>query len=99
MLKCIILLEPEMFLLSIVPNDFRKEIKHIIIHVTTAARIMYPQMWKNMETPTVEMLVQKIYEIVEMDVLTERIRNGEIDRIRNIWGLFYKWLDEYYYYS
>lgn len=49
-------------------------------------------MGKKLEIPTVEMLIQKICEMVEIDTLTERMKNGNIDRIKNIWKVFYMWL-------
>lgn len=84
MLKCIIPLEPELFLLNIIPSIFSKAHRHVIIRINTAARLVYAQMWKNIEITTVDVLVWKIYEIVERDMLTERMRNSDIDRIKNI---------------
>lgn len=49
---------------------------------------------ENKAVPNVKMLIGKIYEIVEMDILIERIKDGKIDRIKNIWKLCYDWLDE-----
>lgn len=51
------------------------------------------QMWKREEISTVGMLKQTIYELVEMDMLTERLRQGNIDKIERIWKVFYTWLD------
>lgn len=47
---------------------------------------------KNVEIPTTEMLIEKIFEVVEMDVF-ERMEEGDVDRIENIWKVFYSWLD------
>lgn len=50
-------------------------------------------MWKSVEIPNVGMLIQKILDVVEMDVLTERLGKGDVNRIKQIWEIFYEWLD------
>lgn len=44
MLKCVIPLDPVVFLLNIFPKALSKEMKHIIININTAARLLYTQM-------------------------------------------------------
>lgn len=34
--------------------------------------------------------------IVEMDILTERLREGDIDKTKDLWEIFYELLDGYY---
>lgn len=65
-----------------------------MLYVIIAARLVYARMWKNPEIPSVEMWIEKLYEIVEMDVLTERLRDGEMERIQKLWNPLYEWLDE-----
>lgn len=52
-------LEPELFLLSIIPTEDSRDLSYVLIHITTAARMISAQMWKNSETPVTEMLVKK----------------------------------------
>lgn len=49
-----------------------KNNRHVLILVNTAARLLFAQMWKNVEMPKLEVLIGKIYEMVEMDMLTEK---------------------------
>lgn len=44
----------------------------------TAAILLYAHLWKNEEVPKLEMLIEKIYEVVEMDMLSERIKEGNL---------------------
>lgn len=68
-LKCSILLEPEIFL-SIIPTEYSKDMRYVLLHIMTAARIIYAQMWKNLEIAVTDMLVKKIFEIVLIDDLS-----------------------------
>lgn len=49
-----------------------KAIRHVIIPINMAARLIYAQRWKLGTGPTKAMLRDKIFELVEMNILTER---------------------------
>lgn len=42
-------------------------------------------MWKNKDIPDEDKLKDKIYEAAEMDVLSERLRDGNLEKISNYW--------------
>lgn len=68
----------------------------MIIHVNTAARLLYPQMWKNEHCLNLEMLIEKIDEVAEMDTLSERMKEGNLQKIKAYWEPFYRWITFYY---
>lgn len=71
-------LSPKIFLLNIMPNrntKLTKQQEYICHHITTAARIVYATKWKNKEIPTELDLLAKILEIIEMDVLTDKLQD------------------------
>lgn len=43
------------------------KMKHIFVHIVTAARIIYTQNWKSEDVPAKEQLMAKIYEIAEIE--------------------------------
>lgn len=56
------------------------------------ARLLNAQMWKCLDVPTEDKLRDKIYEAVEMDVLTEQMREKGIYMIQNYWKAFSEWI-------
>lgn len=46
-------------------------------------------MWKCIETSNLDKIIEK-YETVEMNMLTERLREGSIEKC---WKSFYDWVD------
>lgn len=61
--------------------------------LSTAARLLFGQKWKFKDVPNMDDLIDKIYKLAEMDILTERLGDGNIDKIENYWKPFYKWID------
>lgn len=55
-------------------------------------RILYAQYWKKPEIPSTPELINKLYKLAEMDLLTDILR-GQI-RMKVIWSPFYKWLSK-----
>lgn len=72
------------------PLQFQMPISRRIIPIL--ARWLYAQMWKCVDVPKEDTLKDKIYEVVEMDVLTGRMREGNLDKIQNYWKPFYVWI-------
>uniref|UniRef100_A0A2D4KBR9 Reverse transcriptase zinc-binding domain-containing protein n=1 Tax=Micrurus paraensis TaxID=1970185 RepID=A0A2D4KBR9_9SAUR len=62
--------KPKLFLLGIIKGKLSKQIQYIILHIITAARVVFPQSWKLENIASEEMLIQKILECAEMDKLT-----------------------------
>uniref|UniRef100_A0A2D4IQL6 Reverse transcriptase zinc-binding domain-containing protein n=1 Tax=Micrurus lemniscatus lemniscatus TaxID=129467 RepID=A0A2D4IQL6_MICLE len=48
-------LKPELFLLGRIKGKFSKQIQYIILHMITAARIVFAQSWKLENIPSEEM--------------------------------------------
>lgn len=58
-----------------------------------AARIIdFPHMWKNIEILDNAKLIKKLFKIAEMNILTERLKEGNINKIEVAWKPFYDWL-------
>lgn len=70
-----------------------QETKYLIIHVNTIVRLLYAQMWKGENSQNIEKMIEKLYEMVEMDTLTERLKEGNLQKIEKCWNPFNKWLD------
>ena len=78
-LLCKVPLIPELFLLSMIPDNIDKSKEHIVIYIIiTAARIMYANNWKSMTVPEQEDLMEKIREIAEMDILSEVMKDQSL---------------------
>ena len=83
---------PELFLLNMVTSVANPKFRYLIVHIVTAARMLYAQMWKQDDIPSKVNLILKIYELIEMDVLTERLREGNVKRRIESWQPFYDWV-------
>ena len=86
-----ILFKLELFLLNIMPEIINKEMRCLIIHIITAARILYEKYWKKAEILSLEELTEKILEVVEMDVLTEALNERSSQKGLKNWERFYSW--------
>lgn len=42
----------------------------------------------------VDELIWKTYEIAEIDILTERMRDVNVQKIEDLWKPFYRWVDQ-----
>lgn len=51
--------------------DVSNKLKHVIIHIITATRILFTKYWKRMEVLTKEELRGKAFETVEIDIITD----------------------------
>ncbi|KAJ7316915.1 hypothetical protein JRQ81_003077, partial [Phrynocephalus forsythii] len=74
-----------MYLFNIIPEIIHKKYKYMLIHIFTAARLVCAKKWKNQENPTTEDLVKKLFDIVEMDSLSEALRNNLRSFILESW--------------
>ena len=90
---CKVLLTPELFLLSMIPDNIDKAKKCIVIYIVTAARILYAKNWKSPMVPKQEDLTEKIRETAEMDILSEVMKDCSLQKASERWDLFYKWLE------
>lgn len=73
--------KPEIFLLNIMLKVLDNSKKHIIIH--TVPRLVFAQMWKCADVPNLDKVIEKIYDMAEMD---------NIEKIGTFWKLFYDWV-------
>lgn len=94
MLKQEIKFNPELCLLGMVPTTSKKEEKYLIIHIMTAARLAWAQMWKSDKAPADHMIIKKNLECAESDKLTHKLKEKEEGKFALIWNKFYTWLDE-----
>ena len=65
--------------------------KYIVVYIVTAARILYAKNWKSPMVPKQEDLIEKIWEIAEMDILSEVMKDCPIQKATERWDLFKKW--------
>lgn len=93
MLLMSISINPELFLFNIMPDINDSKMKHITIHIVTAARILFVKLWERMETPTKYELWEKIHEEAEMDILTETLRDKNMHTGKGTWKPSYKWIE------
>ena len=79
------------FLLSMIPDNMDKSKDYIVVHIVTAARILYAKNWKSLTIPKQEDLIEKIQEIAEMDILSEVMKDYPLQKATERWDLFNKW--------
>lgn len=70
---------PKFFLLNIIPSQLSIQDKHICLNIITAARICYARKWKKEDTPMELNLISKILQVIEMDVLTDKLNGSGIN--------------------
>lgn len=81
-------LKSEIFLLNITTEMQNKD-KYLVIQIITAARIVYAQMWKIVAVPDDIKLIDKLFELAEMDIITERLKAGNVNKIESAWKPFF----------
>lgn len=59
--------------------------KYAVLHTDAAARLFKAQTWKNAETPPENSMKDEIFETVKMDILSERLKEGNLDKISKRW--------------
>ena len=74
-LLCKVPLTPELFLLSMIPENIDKSKDYIVIYIIMGARILYARNWKSPTVPKQEDLIEKIREIAKMDILSEVMKD------------------------
>lgn len=57
------------------------------------ARLVFGQMWKNVDVPSLDHLIEKVYEVMEMDILKQRKKEGNLEKTRTYWEPFYNWIN------
>lgn len=62
------------------------------MHFITAVRILYAQIWKSAVTADLDKLIDKHFDAAEMDILTEKMREGDLGKIEKCWKPFYDWI-------
>lgn len=72
--------KPELFLLNIMPKIQDNKHKHLTVHIVRTARLVFAQKWENNAVPDINELIDKLYNTAEMDILTEQLRDGEINK-------------------
>lgn len=87
-------LAPETFLLGILKRAYGKKKRYLIIHITTAARLIYAQYWKEKGLPPEEHIIRKVFECAEMSKLTYEINEDENSDYYTVWEGWYKWMDD-----
>ena len=83
--------KPEMLLLNIMPEIIDKKIKYSLLYIFTAARLLWAQKWKNVETPTMDELLKTLLDIAELDILSEALWDQPRDFVKQSWKLIYNW--------
>uniref|UniRef100_A0A2H6N1L4 Uncharacterized protein n=1 Tax=Micrurus carvalhoi TaxID=3147026 RepID=A0A2H6N1L4_9SAUR len=76
----------ETFLLGIIKDRLPKEVKYLLLHITTATRIAFAQVWKTPNTPNEELIIHKITESAEMNMLTLRLKEKDDSEFFLIWN-------------
>ena len=74
------------------PESLDTRESHLVIHIITAARIPCAWKWKKTEIPNREELVEKIMEVVEMNILTEALKDNSIQEASEKWDPIYNWI-------
>lgn len=74
-------------------RTFGGEDTYVVVYIVTAAGILYARMWKDVEVPELEMLIKKVMEVVEMDVLAGGMKDGDVGRVQRKWEKFCVWLE------
>ncbi|XP_060542377.1 uncharacterized protein C21orf62 homolog isoform X1 [Pantherophis guttatus] len=87
-------LNPEIFLLGMVKKGHGKEKVHLLIHITTAARLAYAQYWKKKDLPPDDLIISKILECTEISKLTHEINDDENSDYDTVWGRWYEWIND-----
>lgn len=64
------------------PEITEKKMKHLMVHVITAARIVYERHWKISDIPTREVL-DKTLDVAEMDILAQAMKDKHDQTIRD----------------
>lgn len=84
--------ETRMFLLNIIPVMQCKKSKHLLIHIITAARVVFARYWKK-EVPTRSELSAEMLT-AETDVLSERLKDNTNQKVIEAWSIFCNWLEQ-----
>lgn len=84
---------PEFFLFGMITAQHLKETKYLIIHILTAARLLFAQNWKSDQLPSKDKIVAKITECAEMDRLTLELQEKEESEYYLVWHQWYQWLE------
>lgn len=58
------------------------------------ARLLFGQWWKEQDIPKRNELINKIYEVAEMDFLTIRIGDGNIQKVGQSGDRFMQWIND-----
>ena len=61
------------------------------MYILTAARLLWAQKWKSEETLMIEELLKKLWDIVELDTLSDALREQPRDYVKQTWKLIYAW--------
>lgn len=77
----------ELFLLNIVSSI---QSKYLVVHIISAAKLIHAQMCWNSRVKEFD---RYMYDIAEMDTLTERLREGNQCKIESYWKTFNDWID------
>ena len=80
-----------MALLNVISGVNDNKLKHCLMYILTAARLLWAQKWKTKEGPTIEELLKKLWDIAELDTLSEVLREQPRDYVKQNWKLIYSW--------
>ena len=87
-------MKPEAFLLGIMDKQLNEKGETLFWYMTTAARLLYAQNWKNETIPMMEEWMLKILELAEMAKLTAIIREISTNMFRLEWNPLIEYLHE-----
>lgn len=79
---------PELFLLGLKLELFPKEDTLIIWYAMAAARIVYAQLWRGKDVPSLEQWIFKLFHLMNMDRLIKYLNDQNPDNYRLEWQKF-----------
>lgn len=70
----------ELVLLNVIRTIQERDKKHIVVYINTATRLLVAQ--KNVDVPNLDKLIERVYEVAEAEVLTERMKESDLEKMR-----------------
>lgn len=87
-------LKPKFYLLGIFGDEIPSKYGKIVFYMVSLAWICYAQKWKCSDIPTKEDWMIKLYDGIEMDKLTQTLRNENKGKLTEEWSAVIKFLKE-----
>lgn len=88
-------LAPYLNLLIIINAEICFPLRYLIAHIVVTGRLLYAQMWKLLQVPLEDALIQKLQDYIEMDRLTSSLKNELDELFKAKWSNVYTFLKLY----